>query len=362
MNVILVFLYIFSIVKGQLFESEEDSRILIIGDHMRGRMDLGSVLLGRDASGRIKHDKCFASDFHTCIDKGSWLGKETIDITIIDAPAFPFKMKDQQRMINDLVNTLRKEIRFTNIFIITFDQWAINMSYSSRMILSSLYRIFGDKIWEHAILLAPDWRYSSYEERVRDFTNLTEENWALTLNKELQHEFKAQIELPSVFLDSTEGKKTKSEIKKFENQAQQLLNFVQSKSNKFVFKDIEMALSDIATLNKRIDILIHSNEERHFKINDLNEQIGESENIDYIALVIFAGSIILVAIILLITVCIRWFKINTQEYDSEGAQSSKSSNSSELEVQTLVECLSSCGYSTEEIGRVQRIISGSQNL
>ena len=82
------------------------------------------------------------SDFQTCIDKGSWLGKETIDITIIDSPEFPFKSKDQQRMINDLVNTLRKEIRSTNIFIITFNQWAINMSYSSRMILSSLYRIF----------------------------------------------------------------------------------------------------------------------------------------------------------------------------------------------------------------------------
>ena len=360
MNVFLAFLYIFSIVKGQLFESEEDSRILIIGGHMPGRMGLGSVLLGRDASGRIKHDKCYSSDFQTCIDKGSWLGKETIDITIIDSPAFPFKSKDQQRMINDLVNTLRKEIRSTNIFIITFNQWAINMSYSSRMILSSLYRIFGDKIWEHAILLAPDWRYTSYEEIVRDGSNLTEKSWALTLNKELQHEFKAQIELPSVFLDSTEGKKTKSEIEKFENQAQKLLNFVQSKSNKFVFKDIDMALSDIATLNKRIDILIHSNEERHFKINDLNEQISESENINYISLVIFAGSITLVAIISLITVCIRWFKINTQDNDSEGGPSS--SSSSELDMQTFVECLASCGYSTEEIGRVQRKISSSQNI
>ena len=360
MNVFLAFLYIFSIVKGQLFESEEDSRILIIGGHMPGRMGLGSVLLGRDASGRIKHDKCYSSDFQTCIDKGSWLGKETIDITIIDSPAFPFKSKDQQRMINDLVNTLRKEIRSTNIFIITFNQWAINMSYSSRMILSSLYRIFGDKIWEHAILLAPDWRYTSYEESVRDGSNLTEKSWALTLNKELQHEFKAQIELPSVFLDSTEGKKTKSEIEKFENQAQKLLNFIQSKSNKFVFRDIDMALSDIATLNKRIDILIHSNEERHFKINDLNEQISESENINYISLVIFAGSIILVAIISLITVCIRWFKINTQDNDSEGGPSS--SSSSELDMQTFVECLASCGYSAEEIGRVQRKISSSQNI
>ena len=90
MDVILVFLYIFNIVKGQLFESEEDSRILIIGDHMRGRMDLGSVLLGRDATGRIKHDKCFASDFHTCIDKGSWLGKEKIDITIIVSLSLAF--------------------------------------------------------------------------------------------------------------------------------------------------------------------------------------------------------------------------------------------------------------------------------
>ena len=95
--------------------------------------------------------------------------------------------------------------------------------------------------------------------RYRDFKNLTASSWTAALNKNLHEELQIKNEISSVFLDCTDGEKTKSEVEKFENQAQKLLNFIQKKNKMFVFKDIEMALMEIETLNNRISILINSN-------------------------------------------------------------------------------------------------------
>ena len=95
--------------------------------------------------------------------------------------------------------------------------------------------------------------------RYRDFKNLTASSWTAALNKNLHEELQIKNEISSVFLDCTDGEKTKSEVEKFENQAQKSLNFIQKKNKMFVFKDIEMALMEIETLNNRISILINSN-------------------------------------------------------------------------------------------------------
>ena len=95
--------------------------------------------------------------------------------------------------------------------------------------------------------------------RYRDFKDLTASSWTAARNKDLHEELQLKNEISSVFLDCTGGEKTKGEVEKFENQAQKLLNFIQKKNKMFVFKEIEMALMEIETLNNRISILINSN-------------------------------------------------------------------------------------------------------
>ena len=370
MGFILVFIYLFSIDNVQ---SAKDSRILIIGDYMPGRLNLRSVLLGKDPSSN--HDECFSSLYslegeNLCIEQGSWLAQETLNITVIDAPIPPFKMRDQQKMINALVHTLSKEIKMINTLIIAFNQWTTEIRrMKTIMVLSSLHRVFGDSIWEHAILISPGWRFSSYDMRYRDFKNLTASSWTAALNKNLHEELQIKNEISSVFLDCTDGEKTKSEVEKFENQAQKLLNFIQKKNKMFVFKDIEMALMEIETLNNRISILINSNKKRQSLIDDLYERNIEPESaskMEYLALVACAGSMIIGLIISLIMVCIRYSKSSSKNLDAEEGQTSASLELNEMQIlsqsESLGESLAYCGYSKEEIERVQKIATDSQKL
>ena len=350
MNVVLIFLFVINKVIGNI--PEEDPRILIIGGTIRGRFKLGSSLLGRDTN--RKREQCFSTIFPTCIEKGSWLGEDNLNITIIDTPTYHQNITTKYPLIiTDFLQTLTEEIKSVDVVIFTFDQWETSMSFHSKMILSSLYSKFGGKIWEHAILLAPNWRYSNYRQSLRTYLNISEKSWASALNEELQREFKVKNELPSIFLDCTQRK----EMRNFENEAKKLLNFIQSKSEKLFFKDIEMTLSEIETLNRRIEILIDSNEERHYKIQELKTLVKEHEDYKtaFLVLVICSGSILLGVIIALILTCIGYFKNKVQHYDSESSQGSDRSGSVELQV--LAECLAHCGYSTEEIVRIQQIMS-----
>ena len=237
------------------------------------------------------------------------------------------------------------------------------------MVLSSLHRVFGDSIWEHAILISPGWRYSSYDMRYRDFKNLTASSWTAALNKNLHEELQIKNEISSVFLDCTDGEKTKSEVEKFENQAQKLLNLIQKKNKMFVFKNIEMALMEIETLNNRISILINSNKKRRSLIDDLYERNIEPESaskMEYLAIVACAGSMIIGLIISLIMVCIRYSKSSSKNLDAEEGQTSASLELNEMQIlsqsESLGESLAYCGYSKEEIERVQKIATDSQKL
>lgn len=354
MNVVLVFLFVVSKVMCNIPQSEEDPRILIIGGTIRGRFKLGSSLLGRDTNRKRKQGECFSSLFPTCIEKGSWLGEDNLNITIIDTPTYHQNITTKYPLIiTDFLQTLAEKIKFVNVVIFMFDQWETSMSFHSKMLLSSLYSKFGGKVWEHAILLTPNWSYSKHRQSLRTYLNISERSWASAINEELQREFKVKNELPSIFLDCTKRKKTEN----FRNEAERLMNFIQTKSEKLFFKDIEMTLSEVKTLNRKIEILVDSNEKRHYRIQELEMLVNEPENskIKFLALVIFSGSISLGVIIALIMVCIGCFKKKARHYNSEGSQGSNRSYSAELQV--LAECLAHCGYSTEEIGRIQQIMS-----
>ena len=347
MNVVLLFLFVLSTVMGNIPQSEEDPRILIIGGTIPGRFKLGSSLLGRN---RRKQGKCL---FPTCIEKGSWLGEDNLNITIIDTPSYHQNITTHYPLIiTDLLQTLTEKIKFVDVVIFVFDRWETSMPFHSKMILSSLYSKFGEKVWEHAILLAPNLRYSSHLQSFGTNLNISERSWASALNEELQQVFKVKNELPSIFLDCTQ----RNEREKFRNEAERLLNFIQTKNEKLFFKDIEMTLSEVKTLNRKIEILIDSNEKRHYRIQELEGLINEpgNPNITFLAIVICSGFISLGVIIALILICIGYFKNKGRSYDSEGSQGSDRSYSAELQV--LAECLAHCGYSTEEMGRIQQIM------
>lgn len=241
--------------------------------------------------------------------------------------------------------------------------------------LSFLHRVFGKKIWDHVILVAPDWQYNTHAKLARGYGLLTEESWKADYNKELQNNFDFSTNLPSIFLDCTEGNKTQIENEIFQTHAQELLDLINNKSDRFEFKDAEKALAEVDSMNNRINILIESNKERQDLIRNLTEQTEkQTQNfrITEFTLILSGGSIILGIIIALIMICIEILKKKRREdfesksiqctCDPEGAQDLTCQVCSEVieikeETDTLRECLALCGYSPEEIENIQRIMT-----
>lgn len=387
MNILLVLLCI-SFVYGNLLETDWSlegfhPRVLIIGDPFPGRFELSSVLLGRDHT-IMKHDDCFLSkngfestNRQTCMDKGYWLGDENLKqkITIIDTPAHRIKLIEEQLLTEDLIDVLTKEVRYAHVIVITLQQRRIELSYILRKMLSFLHRVFGKKIWEHVILVAPDWQYNTHAKLARGYGLLTEESWKADYNQELQNNFDFSTFLPSIFLDCTEGNKTQNENEIFQTHAQELLDLINNKTDRFEFKDADKALAEVDSMTNRINILIESNKERQDLIQNLTEQTEkQTQNfrITEYTLILSGGSIILGIILAVIMICIEIIKKKRSEdferksvqctCDPEGAQDITCQVCSEVvqikeETDTLIECLALCGYSNEEIERIQRIMT-----
>ena len=385
MNILLVLLCI-SVVYGNLLETDWTlegfhPRVVIIGDPTPGRFELSSVLLGRDHK-IIKHDGCFSSmngfestNRQTCMDKGYWLGNLKQKITIIDTPAFRIKLREEQLITEDLIDVLTEEIRYAHVIVIALQQRRIELSYMLRKMISFLHRVFGKKIWDHVILVAPDWQYSTHAKMVRGYGLLTEESWKADYNKELQNNFDFSTDLPSIFLDCTEGNKTQNENEIFQMHAQGLLDLINNKTDRFEFKDAEKALAEVDSMNNRINILIQSNKERQDLVTNLTEQAEKQTQyfrITEFTLILSGGSIILGIILALIMICIGMlkkkrseaFEINSMHCtcDPEGAQDISCQVCSEVreikeENETLRESLALCGYSNEEIEMIQRIMT-----
>lgn len=384
MNILLVLLCI-SFVYGNLLETDWSlegfqPRVLIIGDPMPGRFELSGVLLGRDHK-IIKHDGCFPSmngfestNRLTCMDKGYWLGNENLKqkITIIDTPAHRIKLIDEQLITEDLIHVLTEEIRYAHVIVIALQQRRIELSYILRKMLSFLHRVFGRKIWDHVILVAPDWQYNTHAKLARGYGLLTEESWKSDYNKELQNNFDFSTTLPSVFLDCTEGNKTQIENDIFQTHAQELLDLIKTKTDRFEFKDAEKALAEVDSMENRIDILIQSNKERQDLIRNLTEQTDKQTHkfrITEFTLILSGGSFILGIILAVIMICIE--KKRSEDFESksiqctcdpEGAQDISCQVCSRVieikeETDTLRESLALCGYSNEEIENIQRIMS-----
>lgn len=387
MNILFVLLCL-RVVHGNLLETDWSlegfqPRVVILGEPMPGRFKLSSVLLGREHK-IIKHDRCFSSmngfestSKQTCMDKGYWLGNENLKqrFTIIDTPSFGIQLREEHLITEDLIDVLTEEIRYAHVIVIALRQRRIEISYILRKMLYVLQRVFGKKIWDHVILVAPDWQYHTHAQMARFFLNLTEESWEADFNKELQNNFDFSTVLPSVFLDCTEGKKTQNENEIFQTHARELLDLINNKTDRFEFKDAEKALAEVDSMNNRINILINSNKERQDLIRNLTEQAEkQTQNfrITEFALILSGGSIILGIILALIMICIGMLKNKRSEEfesnsihctcDPEGAQDISCQVCSEVieikeETETLRECLALCGYSNEEIEMIQRIMT-----
>ena len=89
----------------------------------------------------------------TCADQGYWLGDSNKQrFTVIDTPGFGDQLVEEEKTIENLVTTLRDEIKYVHVFIIAFKQTDNRMTNSLRSMISLFEKMFGNKFWDNAIL------------------------------------------------------------------------------------------------------------------------------------------------------------------------------------------------------------------
>eukprot|EP00092_Neocalanus_flemingeri_P014716 GFUD01015879.1.p1 GENE.GFUD01015879.1~~GFUD01015879.1.p1 ORF type:complete len:459 (-),score=122.68 GFUD01015879.1:353-1729(-) len=258
-------------------------RVVILGATGVGKSSLANVMVGRDKNyeGTNFRNGCFKVSTgldsitkQTCADQGYWLGDASKQrFTIIDTPGFGDKLLEEEKTIENLVKTLRDQVKYVHVFIIAFKQTDNRMTNSLRSMISLFEKMFGKKFWDNAILEATHWNHGDDAERIRMDSNppITQKFWTDEFNRILKREYNLKKDLNSVFIDTYYHHESSHETEVFNNNSQALLDYALSREP-FECKDIEIALTEIRELQNHIDSLVREEQDKKNIIQDLIEQ------------------------------------------------------------------------------------------
>ena len=257
-------------------------RIVIIGETGAGKSSLANVLLGRhhQYNGKDFQDGCFKVAWgfkhmtnRTCIDTGHWLGDvDSSSVTIVDTPGFVKELDNEQKTIDDLVNVLKKDLKYVHAFVITFK--GINTPRKTRelrVMLSTFEKMFGNDFWNHVILEFTWWSFNSFwvDKRQDKKTPDTEDRIVNQYNRMLQRMLDINITLPAVFIDSNYDKSNANESSKFKEYTDILFKFAKD-SGPFECKDIDTAKTEMSELRESLETARQIQE----RLMDQKEQIS----------------------------------------------------------------------------------------
>merc|ERR1719341_1242116 len=154
--------------------------------------------------------------------------------TVIDTPGFGSAhwggfsdmLIEEEKKFESLVQTLRDEIRYINVFVIAFKQTDTRMTYALRSMISLFEKMFGDGFWDNAILEATFWSHGNHaaERRNQSIPMITEAWWAAEFNKKLRQEFSLKRDLQAVFIDTYEKETYISQIVEERNEFKRTLD------------------------------------------------------------------------------------------------------------------------------------------
>jgi hypothetical protein len=215
---------------------------VILGGTGVGKSSLANVLLGRDRSfnGSVFKDGCFrvSPDItsgitkKTCPDSGHWLGLENNpEVTIIDTPGFGSVVADDQETTDNLINTLKDDIKYVHAFVDAFKSTDNRITNSLRSMIYLFEKMFGKGFWKNVILETTWWNFSEEIEDNRQSEGITMETVTAQRNRNFQNDpkFSLNHNLPSVFIDSFYKKDDPKQVQMYRSQTQKLLDFAKGR-------------------------------------------------------------------------------------------------------------------------------------
>ena len=250
-------------------EEYPSPRIIMIGEIGVGKSSLANVLMGRDeGDGWSGYSRpglgCVTFDdvpTKKCIDTGHYLGKPSNPrVTIIDTPGFgDDNFEAEEAILDELVYFLRGRVKFINAFMIVINGHILRpgtprLNRQMRTVLSLLTKMFGDDLWNNAIL---QFSYYDFDERYADQRprRLTKAELKEGINNILRFKLKLPKELPALFIDSHYDKDTGStgyEIGNFGQYTHELLDVAQN-ATPFACKDVNFLTLELRKIFEELE-------------------------------------------------------------------------------------------------------------
>ena len=260
-------------------------RLVILGSTGSGKSSLANALLGRRRSWKNSESKdCFTVGAFSgksyggvtqevCAHVGSWLGVGH-NVTVVDTPGFGNEIEEEEDTIEKLVTFLREDIKFVNLFVLTFKETDRRLTRGFKSMIKLLGRIFGQKLWNYTVLCATHWGYDNVQRAIRNSSGYGEEEWTDHINRLFNGLSTDTRPLDSVFIDSFyDISKSEIAISKFAENTDKLLEAAHKMHPPFECKDIEKASLELRQQQQRIKILEERAAENVNKIESLNRKM-----------------------------------------------------------------------------------------
>ena len=168
-------------------------RFVILGPTGSGKSSLGNVLLGRDKEWKNPaQEECFTVGAFSrgmeggvtrevSAHNGHWLGVGS-EVTVVDTPGFGNSLEEEEASIEQLVDFLKDDLQFVNVFVLTFKESDKRLTRGLQSMMKLLGRMFGRQMWSFGILSATHWGYDPRHVDIRNSSGYGEADWTKQLN------------------------------------------------------------------------------------------------------------------------------------------------------------------------------------
>lgn len=252
-----------------------------------GKSTLANALLGRPKNYKNDEGKrCFESGKSkvggltrdACANQGHFLGNETLpELTIIDTPGLGMLSQEEERSIDQIVDTLKK-VEYVHTFAMLFKE-SDNRLTRERMSVIKLYtKIFGPNLLKNVIIVATWWGYGEDAKLEREEIN--EESWLENIKEMYFEGLNYTDNLPAIYFTP----KQKLSGEHWERSDGELTNLFEwsSKNDPFHCQDIQVVRDEWTKAREEINILKEEAKEKDEKLKRLDECIQTEKKLKII--------------------------------------------------------------------------------